>query len=79
MLFRSKVIEYPTFRSKNEAPLHYQSSHNWSKYYIGEDVIVEAYLLSKVQMLVCGTASNVNYFVRALNKDLPFQVINNII
>jgi hypothetical protein len=78
-VYGDKVIEYPTFRSKTEAPLHYQSSHNWSKYYIGEDTIVEAYLLSKVNMLVCCTASNVNYFVRALNKDLSFEIINNII
>jgi hypothetical protein len=78
-VYGDKVIEYPTFRSRTEAPLHYQSSHNWSKYYVGEDAIVEAYLLSKVNMLLCCTASNVNYFVRALNKDLLYKVINNII
>ena len=78
-VYGDKVVEYPTFRSRTEDPLHYQSSHNWSKYYIGEDAIVEAYLLSRVNMLLCCTSSNVNYFVRVINKDLPYKVINNTI
>lgn len=77
-VYGRKVVVYPTFRSKNEQPLHYQSSHQWSKYYIGEDVIVEAYLLSKVDRLLCCTSSNVNYFVRALSPTIPFTIFNEL-
>ena len=74
--FGDKVIEYNvTFRSISESPLHYHNSYQCSKYYIGEDVIIEAYLLSKVNMLLCCTGSNVNYFVRALNLNLPYAYL----
>ncbi len=76
--FGSKVIEYPaTIRSVGDTPLHYANNFISSKYYVGEDVIVEAYLLAKADMLLCCTNSNVNYFTRALNKHLPYKLINN--
>jgi hypothetical protein len=75
-IFGDKVIEYPTFRSISELPLHYQNNHGWSRYYLGEEVIIEAYLLSKTNMLLCCTSSNVNYYIRALNLQLPFKVLN---
>lgn len=74
--FGSKVLEYNvTFRSISEAPLHYQNNYQCSKYYIGEDVIIEAYLLSKVNMLLCCTGSNVNYFIRVLNINLQYSYL----
>jgi hypothetical protein len=74
--FGDKVIEYDvTFRSISESPLHYHNSYQCSKYYIGEDVIIEAYLLAKVNMLLCCTGSNVNYFIRALNLNLKYSYL----
>lgn len=76
--FPDKVLEYPaTFRSTNNIPLHYANDYECSKYYVGEDVIVEAYLLAKTDMLLCCTNSNVNYFVRVLNINLPYKLLTN--
>lgn len=74
--FGDKVLLYPTFRSQNHQPLHYQSSHNYNKYFIGEEVIIEAYLLAKTNFLLCCSASNVNFFVRSLNKDLGYEIFH---
>lgn len=73
-IFGDKVVLYPTFRSKNQQPLHYQSSHGYNKYFVGEEVIIEAYLLAKTNFLLCCSGSNVNFFVRSLNKDLPYEI-----
>ena len=74
--FGDKVIEYDvTFRSISDSPLHYHNSMQCSKYYVGEDVIIEAYLLAKTNMLLCCTNSNVNYFARALNLELPYKLL----
>lgn len=74
--FGDKVIEYNvTTRSISDRPLHYHDKFQCSKYHIGEDVIIEAYLLSKVNMLLCCTGSNVNFFVRALNPNLPYKLL----
>lgn len=77
-IFGEKVLEYnATFRSPTEAPIHYNNIYNCSKYYIGEDVIIEAYLLSKVDMLLCCTGSNVNFFTRIINPELPYKIIGH--
>ena len=74
--FGDKVIEYDvTFRSISDSPLHYHNSMQCSKYYVGEDVIIEAYLLAKTNMLLCCTNSNVNYFARALNLEIPYKLL----
>jgi hypothetical protein len=76
--FGDKVVEYPaTFRSNNDIPLHYANDYQCSKYYVGEDVIVEAYILSKTNMLLCCTNSNVNYFARVLNTDLQYKLLTD--
>jgi hypothetical protein len=76
--FPDKALDYPaTFRSTNNIPLHYANNYECSKYYVGEDVIVEAYLLAKTDMLLCCTNSNVNYFVRILNTKLPYKILTN--
>jgi len=76
--FGDIVVEYPaSFRSINETPLHYANNYRYSKYYIGEDVIIETYLLARVDTLLCCTNSNVNYFARVLNTDLNYKLLSN--
>lgn len=73
-VFGDKVLLYPTFRSQDQQPLHYQNSHNYNKYFVGEEVIIEAYLLARTNFLLCCSGSNVNFFVRSLNKNLPYEI-----
>lgn len=76
--FKNKVISYNSLRSKSKNPLHMHQLDQWRgrnnspeyQYKIGEDVIIEAYLLSKVDYLLCCPGSNVNYFSRAINPNL---------
>lgn len=77
--FSHKAVSYDSLRSKtNDVPLH---SHPHDRRYlrnntteyqhkIAEDVIIEAYLMSKVNYLMCCSGSNVNYFARAINPQL---------
>jgi hypothetical protein len=74
-IFKDRVITYPTFRSLNEGPLHYQNNYSHNKYFIGEEVIIEAYLLSRTDFLLCCTGSNVNFFIRCLNKNIKYKII----
>lgn len=74
-IFNDKVIEYPTFRSIDESPLHYQNLYSYNKYFIGEEVLIESYLLSKTDFLLCCTTSNVNYYVRCLNENLNYKIL----
>ena len=53
-------INYLQFNNKEE----YQ-------YKIAEDVIIEAYLMSKVDLLMCCEGSNVNHLSRTINPNLP--------
>jgi hypothetical protein len=77
-IYGNKIIEYNVItRSNGSIPLHIGNSMNQSKYRIGEDTIIEAYLHSKTDFLLCTVNSNVNYFIRALNKDLPFKILKN--
>lgn len=66
-VFGDKVVTYNSLRSETAEPLHYSDK---PKYRIGEDVIVEAYILSKTDFLFCCSNSNVNYFSRAINPTL---------
>jgi hypothetical protein len=75
-IFGDKVILYPTFRSINEGPLHYHNAYFHNKYFIGEEVLIEAYLLSKTNFLLCCTGSNVNFFIRCLNPNLEYKIID---
>jgi hypothetical protein len=75
---KDKACSYDSIRSKNIIPLHGHKVYSPHKrvedadyqYKIGEDVIIEAYLMSKVDFLVCCGGSNVNYFSRAINPHL---------
>jgi|694.fasta_scaffold19449_7 hypothetical protein len=74
--YGTKLISYSALRSdKDDTPLHMPwYERRWKRnptfeyqYKIAQDVIVEAYLLSKVNFLFCCPGSNVNYFARSLN------------
>ena len=74
--YGEKLITYDTnIRSSGNIPLHYANGYNYSKYKIGEDAIVEAYLHSKTDFLLGTVNSNVNYFIRALNKNIPYNIL----
>jgi hypothetical protein len=74
--FGSRLITYDTdIRSSGNIPLHYANGYNYSKYKIGEDTIIEAYLHSKTDFLLGTVNSNVNYFIRALNKNIPYNIL----
>lgn len=79
--FWRKIVSWDSIRSKNkELPLHSHSAdprynrNNSPKYQhkIAEDVIIESYLLSKVDYLICCPGSNVNYLSRAINPNLEY-------
>jgi hypothetical protein len=70
--FGNKLITYPTFRSPNGLPIHISLRHLYEPNLIGEEVLIEAYLLSKTDLLLLYTDSNVNFYVRALNPNLPY-------
>tara|TARA_R110000851_G_scaffold309984_1_gene469598 strand:+ start:3879 stop:4676 length:798 start_codon:yes stop_codon:yes gene_type:complete len=75
---KNKAISYDSIRSKGGVPLHGHPVYSPHKrvedfdyqYKIAEDVIVESYLMSKVDYLVCCSGSNVNYFSRVINPNL---------
>lgn len=71
-VFGNKVISYDSIRSNSIEPLHYSSI---PKYKIGEDVIIEAFLLAKTNFIFCCSNSNVNYLSRAINPLLPSQAL----
>ena len=75
---KNKAISYDSIRSRSGYALHAHpvfSPHPRNddpeyQHKIAEDVIVEAYLMSKVDYLVCCAGSNVNYFARVINPHL---------
>jgi hypothetical protein len=69
--FGDKVITHDSIRSDSPQCLHHRENTYNYHYKIGEDVIIEAYLLSKVNFLLCCSNSNINYFSRAINPELP--------
>jgi len=71
-VFGDKVVSYDSLRSESAQPLHYSDK---PKFKIGEDVIIEAYLLSHTDFLFCCSNSNVNYFSRAINPTLDSKAL----
>lgn len=74
--FGSKLITYDTFRSTNGAPLWHTSFapiHN--PRLIGEEALIESYLMARTAHLLFYTGSNVNFFIRALNPFLPYTLL----
>lgn len=75
VVFGDKVICYNSNRSSSSQPLHHRPNTPNHHYKIGEDVIVEAYLMAKTNFLLCTTNSNVNYLSRAINPELDSLVM----
>jgi len=73
--FKDKIITYDTFRSPNKAPTHIALRNNYNPRLMGEEALIEAYLLSKTNLLTFYTGSNVNFYVRALNPNLPYILL----
>jgi hypothetical protein len=75
--FGDKCIFYKSNRSNTDSPLHspYFRRSNEYQYKIAEDVIVEAYLLSKTDYLFCCHGSNVNFLSRAINSKLDYVML----
>lgn len=79
---RSNPCDFQMTRSPDTENTHafrYNALVNWSKnnsgYKIGKDIIMETHLLASTNFLLCASNSNVNYFVRALNANLPYKII----
>lgn len=70
--FGEKLLTYNTFRSPNGQPVHISLRHMHNPRLIGEEALIEAYLLAKTNLLLIYTGSNVNFYVRALNPHLPY-------
>lgn len=78
-VFGKKVISYDSIRSTSSHPLHHSNDPTYYSsipgYKLGEDVIIEAFLLSKTDFIFCCSNSNVNYLARAINPTLPYQAL----
>ena len=79
--FSKKVVSWDSIRSKTDSdviPLHshptdmrYNRNNSFDyQYKISEDVIIESFLMSNVDFLVCCSDSNVNFLSRAINPNL---------
>lgn len=81
-MFGKKLITNNSLRSLTGSALHHHENRRIVKdceynYKIGEDVIIETYLLSKTDFLFCTTDSNVNYLVKVMNPNLKYITINH--
>lgn len=74
-VFGEKVITYDSIKSNNEEPLHHSTKEPNYQYKIGEDVIIESYLLSKTDFLLCFSNSNVNFLSRCISPNLEFLAL----
>lgn len=71
-VFGEKVITYDSLKSSFGAPLHHSERASGYQYKIGEDVIIEAFLLAKTDFLFCFSNSNVNFLSRCINPNLEY-------
>lgn len=79
---RSDSCDFQMPRTESSEHTHafrYNALINWTRensgYQIGEDIIVETYLMASTNFLLAACNSNVNYFVRAVNAELPYEII----
>jgi len=71
--FGDKAITYNSLKSSSGSPLHGQFYPiSETKYKTGEDVIIEAHLMSMSNFLLCLPHSNVNYYSIYRNINLPY-------
>ena len=69
----NKIVHYPSIRSTNHKAIHY--NNNGLKYRTGEDVVIEAFLMSDSKYLV-RTCSGVTHFSIFNGHDSEFKFIN---
>ena len=74
--YGNRLITHNSIRSRSKLPVHVGKDSN--AYRISEDVIVEAYALSKTNFLVLSIPSNVNYFVRCLAPNLDYDCVSEL-
>lgn len=67
-VFGNKVVGYDSIKSNTNSPLHCAKVDT---YKVGEDAIVEMFILAKTDFAFCCGNSNVNYLSRAINPHLP--------
>ena len=72
-LLKRKVIYYDAYRSKNGKAIHWDASHKHSKAKLGEEVIIEAFLLARCDLFL-HTCSNVSMGVLFLNPNLEHKL-----
>lgn len=70
--FGDRVVTYDTFRSNSSTPLHVSPKHNYNMRLLGEEVLIESYLLAKTDFLLLYTGSNVNFYSRVVNPNLQY-------
>ncbi len=69
----NKIVSYPSIRSTSHLAVHY--NNNGMKYRTGEDVTVEAFLMSQSKYLV-RTCSGVTHFSIFNSQDPEFKFVN---
>jgi hypothetical protein len=69
------TLHFDFYRSNSSNVLHdnYRTNH---KYFLGKEIIVDAYLLSKSQLII-GSDSHILSFVRLLHPKKKIYIINN--
>lgn len=72
-LLKGPVICYPSYRSLNGKPIHIDK-HSYSKALLGEEVLIEALLLSKCKYFI-HTRSNVSTAVLLFNPELKNKIL----
>ena len=70
---KDRIVSYPSIRSTNHIAIHYNNNDN--KYRTGEDVTIEAFLMSESKYLV-RTCSGVTHFSIFNAHDPDFKFIN---
>jgi hypothetical protein len=74
--YGDKIISYNSIKSETSNALHHNPMlTDKERRKAGEDVIIEAYLLSKCNFLGICTNSNVNYLARAINPTLQHVLL----
>jgi hypothetical protein len=69
-LLQGKVLYTTAFRSTTSQEVHHQNPINYSKACLGEDVVIDVFLLSKCDLLI-HTRSNVSWAALFFNPIMP--------
>jgi hypothetical protein len=71
--FQDRLVTCNTYRSPSNMPLHISMRNMHNPRLIGEEVLIEAYVLARTDRILLYTGSNVNFYVRALNPTLQYE------